>query len=168
MAAILCICYVGRVIYINVHSEGFRIETESYSIGDTIIKDSFSYNMSNFWIVNGKELNDNTAKRGFEETAVYLLSEVRIKYFGNESDKLASISLAVFESGGWHNGCDVRLYNRVNSESLYFNHNEEKTVYIIAVMYPVQFSKSEWKRVYQRKYSMVLDTYPKKVEIKCN
>lgn len=171
IAVFLGVCYIARVIYLNINSEGFRVPTESHNMGEVFWYADFEYQILDFEIMDKNALNEkfgSVMDNVTSEDAAYLLATVKVRYQGDEKDKLSHLFSSSFESGSWRNGVNSRLGNRINSENMRFDPGGEKTLYAIAEMFPVQFSKSEWKKIYQRKYSLVLETYPKKVEVKCN
>lgn len=158
--------YIGRVVYVNINSEGFRVETEIHGMNESFVCDDFQYNMLSFEILNESELQEKFDLE-VDSSEKYLLALVNVKYLGEETDKLSPLLFADFESGSWSNGIRSILVNAINKESMRFHPNQEKTLYVIAVMSSVQFSQSEWNQAEKRKFNLVLKTYPKRVEIKC-
>ena len=160
--------YVWRVVYLNINSQGFRVETEVHEMNEVFIYNDFQYNMLSFEILNKSELEEKfDIDTDAEEDTKYLLAKFNVKYLGGENDKLTPLFYANFESGSWSNGFKSILLNAVNKEGMRFDNNQEKTLYVVSAMVSVQFSESEWKKADKRKFNLVLGTYPKKVEIKC-
>lgn len=168
LSLLLFSIYVGRVVYLNINSKGFRVETEVHERNESFISNNFQYNMQDFKILNKQELKEEfNIDTDDSEDTMYLLAKVDVKYLGEETNKISPIYNAKFESGSWKNGIDNKLIGEINTEDMHFNHDEEKTLYIIVAARSVQFSKSEWNNRNTRKFNLVLQTYPKKVEIIC-
>ncbi len=163
------IIYISRVTYINISSEGFRVETDTYSMGDSIYLDEFLYNMHSFKLLNKDELNNQYGIDTHDDSdkTVYILGEIEIKYIGNSDEIIAPVRYGTFESYSWKNGMDNKIFNELNDNNMVFSKDEIKNIFVISKAVTAQFSDSEWKNVNNRHYYFVLDTYPRKVQIKC-
>ena len=162
--------YIGRVIYIDVTRPEFRIEKDVYNINETVIHEDFEYKVEEFELLEPEELVGKYDVDGdFDnKTVKFLVAKVSVKYIGDEQEKVTPLKSAKFESKSWKNSSEYTLLRSINKKNLVFKPQQTKELYFIVKMSSVQFYGKEWDNVRNRTYYLVLDTYPRKVEIKCN
>ncbi len=162
--------YIGRVIYINVTRPEFRVEKDIYNINEMVVHEDFEYKVEDFELLEPDELLEKyDIDEDFDYKKVkFLVAKVSIKYIGDEQDKVTPLKNAKFESKSWRNGSEYSLLRSINKKNMVFQPQQTKELYFIVKMSSVQFYGKEWDNVKDRTYYLVLDTYPRKVEIKCN
>lgn len=168
--SLILIClYIGRVAYLNINNKGFRVETEAHKINESFIYSDFQYKMLSFKILSENEMEEeyNIEVDDNVKDRLFLLAEFNIKYIGTDTDITCPIYRANMEFDSWRNGMNSGTVNKINTEDLKYRADEEKTYIYVSTASPLQFTKSEWTKVRNEKFNLVLGTYPKKVEIQC-
>ncbi len=82
-----------------------------------------------------------------------------------EGDVPFDFTSVTLESGAWNNQWDNVIFEALNGEDCYnimLEKGEKKQVIIPVILFEMQFSERQWKKVQEREYHIVFSNYPEK------
>ena len=170
VCAVLVGLFTWKVISINLKYPAPT--TKVYEIGQTAnYKDEFELTVVDF-----KFLSDDAANELFGDGSESLINEnkfaittLKIKNISNETQSIPS-TIFVFQAGMFFNGAMWGDIGRINDwdKAPELKPNEETTIKVPFNVVKSRFLDSQWEKVTERKFSMVINLYPEKQVLKLN
>lgn len=150
--------------------------TKEYKIGETVNIGGYAFTLQQVEMLDGNGLKrtapnvkivtnaDGTAYDQKKIRAVFFHVRLQKKGEGNESVDFTRVSA---ESGAWGNGINAQLFMTLNPgvsiEKNTLKENEALEVILPFSMVDTMFKKSDWEKIDERKFSVVLQLYPEKI-----
>lgn len=160
---------VGRIIYVNMNYEG--PEKSVYTYGKECIYNDFSYRISSFGIYDNideiKEFVWKTDDFVEGSDTSYVVIGVDVTYVGSQEKANFFLRNLRIQSGAWTNGIYSTEQLKQNRELL---RGQTKTLYFMTTVSHVKYaiSHSTWNNLENRKFELVLSTYPDIIIMECN
>ncbi len=160
--------YIARVAVVNMQYD--KPEIITYEKGEVCEYKDFAYCMKTKEFLTADEMKKRcgagTIDASVEPQDLFLVVGFDVTYQGEQEEATAPIAYFTFESNAFKQGVGF-LHIALNPEGRGVRRGETKRMYLAAYLPTKLFAKRHWSGIRERRYNMVLATYPDIIIMRC-
>ncbi|MGN0408769.1 MAG: hypothetical protein ACI4EJ_10960 [Bacteroides sp.] len=170
---LLVIFYIARVVVVNARYDKPQIIT--YEKGEICEYKDFSFCMKTKEFLTPAQMRerygsskiDGYVGDSVKKDDLFMIVGFDAAYHGDKDETRVPLTKIQFQSGAWTNGEDYYLIDVVNPDGVSVRRNETKRIYLATYAGKITFARKNWSTIRDRKYNMVLETYPDVIRMRC-